>query len=267
MNIVVPVDFSAHSKSATRFAAALHQSHPGNVHIVHVIVPIEEEPDYLPVQTLNAKKNTVFEIVNLQQQLQQQYNINTSCDLLPGDIATQIIRSARQAKADVIVMGTQGISGLRKYLYGSHTSAVIDHSPVPVLTLPEGVTFKPFQRMVYATDYNYSNLKDVRRIAQFAERFQAMISLVHINQFTGATGKTSGQEDFKELISANIKYPHITFEEHQNTDTAEGLKLFLQDENADLLIISNRRKNLVERISGRGINDYVFDLEIPLLVF
>jgi nucleotide-binding universal stress UspA family protein len=267
MNLIVPVDFSSHSRAATRFAAALQQTHPGQVHLVHVMVPLEEEPDYLPVQTLNAKKNIVFEIVNLQQQLQQQYNLKTSCDLLPGDIAQQIIRSARQNKADLIVMGTQGISGLRKYLYGSHTSSVIDHSPVPVLTLPEEATFKPFQRMVYATDYNYSNLRDVKRIAQFAERFQAMISLVHINQFNGATVKPSGLEDFKELVSANIRYPHITFEEHQNTDTAEGLKLFLQEEKADLLIISNRRKNLVERISGRGLNDYVFDLEIPLLVF
>jgi hypothetical protein len=231
-----------------------------------VIVPIEEEPDYLPVQTMNAKKNIVFEIVNLQQQLHNQFKVETSSDILPGDITKQIIKSARLNKSDLIVMGTQGNSGLKKYLYGSHTADVIDQSPIPVLTLPETAGYKPFRRMVYATDYNYSNLNDVKRIAKFAERFGATVSLVHINQFKGYNA-TTGLEDFKELINNNISYPHITFDEQQNTDTAEGLKLFLQRENSDLLIISNRRKTLVERISGRGLSDYVFDMEIPLLVF
>ena len=267
MKLIVPIDFSAHSKSAARFAASFAQSRTGSVHLVHVIVPLEEEPDYLPVQTLNAKKNTVFEIVNTQQQLKNEFNLDTSSDIVPGDIASQIIKVARRIKGDLIVMGTQGISGLRKYLYGSHTADVIDQSSIPVLTLPEDATFKPFKRMVYATDYNYSNLKDIKRIAEFAKQFEATISLVHINQFSGASGKTSGLEDFKELIQANVQYPHITFEEQQNTDTAEGLRLFLQKEKADVLIISNRRKSLVEKISGRGLNDYVFDLDIPLLVF
>lgn len=130
-------------------------------------------------------------------------------------------------------MGTQGNSGLRKYLYGSHTAAVIDQSPIPVLTLPEGITFKPFRKMVYATDYNYSNINDVKKIAAFAEKFNSTISLIHINQHSATHSGNTGRDDFEELIRNSISYPHIVFNENEHADTAEGLRLFLQKENAD----------------------------------
>ena len=266
MNVVVPFDFSDHAKSAAHFSALLTKHHGGLLHLVHVIVPIEEEPDYLPVKTLNAKRNTVFEIVHFQELLRRR-SVTTSCDIVPGEIADQVIKAGRRTQAEMIIMGTQGNSGLRKYLYGSHTAAVIDQSPIPVLTLPEGITFKPFRKMVYATDYNYSNINDVKKIAAFAEKFNSTISLIHINQHSATHSGNTGREDFEELIRNSISYPHIVFNENEHADTAEGLRLFLQKENADLLAISNRRKTLVEKICGRsGENEYTFDLEIPLLV-
>lgn len=269
MNIVVPIDFSDHSKQASLYAAELVRLHGGNLHLVHVLVPMEDEPDYMPVQSIRAKYNTVSEIYLLQEAIRRKTDVRTSCELLPGDIAGQIIRASRRVKADLIVMGTQGNSGLRMYLYGSHTAEVMQLAPVPVLTLPEGSAFKPFARIVYATDYNYSNIQDVREIADFARDFNAVISLINVNKKRSAAWMQDNiREDFEELIRSEVDYPHISFEDYDNTDTAEGLRILLQERQADLLIIPNRRKRLVERITGRGTNeDFVFDLEIPLLVF
>ena len=269
MNIVVPIDFSDHSKEAALYAAELVKTQGGNLHLVHVLVPMEEEPDYMPVRTIQAKYNTVSEISLLQEAIRRKTDVRTSCDLLPGDIAHQIIRAAKRVKADLIVMGTQGNTGLRKHLYGSHTAEVMQLSSVPVLTLPEGSTFKSFARVVYATDYNYSNIQDIRGIAAFASKFNAVITLIHVNKKRSAAWmQGSLREDFEELIRSEVDYPHISFEEYDNTDTADGLRLLLQERYADLLIVPNRRKSLVERITGRGANeDFVFDLDIPLLVF
>lgn len=268
MNLVVPIDFSDHSRSAATFGAAFCKGYGGDLHLVHVLVPMEEEPDYLPVKTLQAKHNTVCEIFELQELIRQKFSVRTSCDLVPGDIAEQIIKAARRTKAELIVMGTQGNSGLRKYLFGSHTAAVIEASPVPVLTLPEAYSFKPFRRMVYVTDYNYSNINDIKTIARFAKQSDSIVSLIHINRKSiPSWAKGSPREDFEEIIRNTVEYPHITFEEYDNTDTAEGLRELLQQNYADLLIIPNRRKSLMERITGRGFSqDFVFDLDIPLLV-
>jgi nucleotide-binding universal stress UspA family protein len=269
MNLVVPIDFSDQSKAAAEFAASFVNVYEGNLHLLHVLVPLQEEPDYLPVKTLNAKYNTVAEMYFVQEGLRKKFDIRTSCDLVPGDIAQQIIKTAKRTKADLIVMGTQGNSGLRRYLYGSHTSSVLEHSSVPVLTLPEGFIFKPFRRFVYATDYNYSNVNDIREIAAFAKKFDAEISLIHINKKQSPFYSAGTlREDFEALLLNTVDYTNITLEEYDNTDTAEGLRKLLQNQYADLLIIPNKRKSLVEKITGRGDHDdFVFDLDIPLLVF
>ena len=52
--------------------------------------------------------------------------------MLVGDPAEQIIKHAKTAKCDVIVMGTRGHSALKGLLLGSVASKVIAHASVPV---------------------------------------------------------------------------------------------------------------------------------------
>jgi nucleotide-binding universal stress UspA family protein len=53
-----------------------------------------------------------------------------------GDVVPEILRMAAQSDADVIVMGTQGLSGYRKIFIGSNTERVLRHTEVPVLAVP-----------------------------------------------------------------------------------------------------------------------------------
>ena len=267
MNLIVPIDFSDHSKAAAEYAAAMVNVYEGNLHLLHVLVPMEEEPEYLPVSTLQAKYNTVAEMYFVQEKIRRKYDVRTSCDLVPGDIATQIIRTAKRTKSGLIVMPTQGNSGLRRFLCGSHTASVMENSPVPVLALPGDYKFRPFQRFVYATDYNYSNIQDIAEIVAFAKQFDVEISLIHINKQSSAIYSGTSREDFEALLHDSIDYRNITLEEFDNQDTAEGLRRILHNQHADILIIPSKRRNLVEKITGRSEDDeFVFDLDIPLLV-
>ena len=57
-----------------------------------------------------------------------------------GPPALEILSAARDARAALIVMGTQGLGGLRKLFFGSIAEKVLRDTPVPVLAvpLPEG---------------------------------------------------------------------------------------------------------------------------------
>jgi nucleotide-binding universal stress UspA family protein len=55
--------------------------------------------------------------------------------IVEGNPAEQIIKVASEQSADLIVMGTLGASGIKKFLIGSVAEKVIRHSPVPVLTV------------------------------------------------------------------------------------------------------------------------------------
>ena len=53
-----------------------------------------------------------------------------------GKAAEAIIKAATAAKADMIVMGTQGRSGLSRLLLGSTAEKVLRTSQIPVMTVP-----------------------------------------------------------------------------------------------------------------------------------
>lgn len=53
-----------------------------------------------------------------------------------GDIANTILAAAAEVDADVIVMGTRGLSGFKSFLLGSVSHAVVQHADRAVLVAP-----------------------------------------------------------------------------------------------------------------------------------
>jgi nucleotide-binding universal stress UspA family protein len=55
-----------------------------------------------------------------------------------GDIAGTILRVAADVDADLVVLGTRGLSGVKSLLLGSTSHAVLHHADRPVLVVPSG---------------------------------------------------------------------------------------------------------------------------------
>jgi nucleotide-binding universal stress UspA family protein len=55
--------------------------------------------------------------------------------LLEGTAHDRIARAAKTQRADLIVMGTHGRSGLARFFVGSVASRVVSVAPCPVMTV------------------------------------------------------------------------------------------------------------------------------------
>lgn len=55
---------------------------------------------------------------------------------LRGDVASTIVAVAAELDADVIVMGTRGLNGIKSFLLGSVSHHVTQHADRPVLVVP-----------------------------------------------------------------------------------------------------------------------------------
>ena len=84
----------------------------------------------------NELRKRSQELLTGVQQVIEKQGIKTSIEIIGNkSVAQGIIDYARETGADVIVIGTKGLTGVGKFLMGSVASAVIDHAHCPVVAI------------------------------------------------------------------------------------------------------------------------------------
>jgi len=139
--ILHPSDFSPASSAALRKAIEMAKASRGQLLIAHVlspVVPVAGEGYISPkVYDEIAASSRTWAQKKLTKLLAQvkKAGVRTSGTLLEGIAHEQIVRFARSKRADVIVMGTHGRSGLAKLFLGSVAGRVVAAATSPVLTV------------------------------------------------------------------------------------------------------------------------------------
>jgi universal stress protein A len=153
--ILVPTDFSAHSLEALKQAVKYTNTVRGELLLLHVV---EEEPlrwyavDGLPAAPSSRIDPTGQLILSQKPQKLVHRDLCAEAEwrlaaLLPpqhdrfrievtvGNAADEIVRVAREQKADLIIMGTQGRKGLRRWLRRGVADQVRSMAPAVVMTV------------------------------------------------------------------------------------------------------------------------------------
>jgi nucleotide-binding universal stress UspA family protein len=140
--ILVPVDFSAHSEKAIRYATTLANKFGARLSLLHVI----EDPFVTGAWQAEVFVPNIPELLNdlikaAKTQLAERrkdlaahgFIIETA--VITGRPATAIVEQASTGKFDLVVMGTHGRTGLSHALLGSVAERVVQKAPCPVLTV------------------------------------------------------------------------------------------------------------------------------------
>jgi len=132
--IVVPVDFSDTSLSAIATAVELAAS-PGDVHVLHVLVPLEGLSPGVVWGEVNDESREkgvreTFAADAREHGLEGvQFNVNF------GDPGFMITEYATEIEAELIVIPSHGYGGFKRLVLGSVAERVIRHAHCPVLVL------------------------------------------------------------------------------------------------------------------------------------
>ena len=140
--ILVPVDFSAHSEKAVRYATTLANKFGARVSLIHVV----EDPFVTGAWQAEAFVPNIPELLNdLIKAAQVQmgelkkhlaaHGFVVETAVITGQPARAIIEQASTGKYDLIVMGTHGRTGLFHALLGSVAERVVQKAPCAVLTV------------------------------------------------------------------------------------------------------------------------------------
>ena len=136
--IMVPVDGSESAKRALDMASGLANTYGAAITVVHVYQPVFNLASSTASYQTRVEEYTASRarlLAEAQQQLHAQEVQEVEISVLYGSPATEIINAATARRADLIVMGTRGLTPIKGLLLGSVSERVIGRADCPVLVV------------------------------------------------------------------------------------------------------------------------------------
>ena len=270
--ILVPTDFSKCAENAANYAlefadkfnlkVILHNS--THLPTLAVEVPFEEisEEKLLAESKNNMKKYFQNEKI-------KNKNLIVEDNVSFGFAVDNIISLAKENMTSIIIMGTKGTSNLEGLLLGSITAFVMEKAPCPVLVIPENATFKDIKKIVFATDYHKNDVEAIHFLSTIASKYNAEILVVHESAVTLTDNLERDLfEIFKNEVIQKVSYKNISFKFIVGYDISKDINIILEDEHADLLAISTRKKNIFTKLFEKNLTKIItHHTKIPLIAF
>jgi universal stress protein A len=139
-SILVPIDFSVHSKNALKFAVPLAQQFGASLHLVYVVEPTVYPADLgfgqvvLPGVEDELRQKGSEELKALIER-EIEGKVDASSSVRTGNPHHEILQEAEEKDVDIIVVATHGHSGVEHMLFGSTADRIVRHAKCPVLTI------------------------------------------------------------------------------------------------------------------------------------
>lgn len=140
--ILVPVDFSPCSEEALLYAADLAATLQFPLIVLHVVHDPGQAPGYY---AMKGRKKQLRRMEDVAAEMMEDFMLamkkkhpdlsalaQAETRLVIGLPVTRILETAGQVQAGMIVMGSQGRTGLAHVLLGSKAEQVVRLSPIPV---------------------------------------------------------------------------------------------------------------------------------------
>jgi len=137
--ILFPTDFSQGARAAMDHAVSLARDYQATLSLLYVIQDISIAEWYIPS---SLSMNDLVE--DMQKSAWKEMDrwagevpagVKTEKMVVRGVPFVEIIRTAKEKNADLIVIGTHGRTGIDHMLFGSTAEKVVRKSPCPVLTV------------------------------------------------------------------------------------------------------------------------------------
>ena len=138
--ILVPIDFSGHSKKALQYAIPFAQQFKASVHLIYVVEPTVYPADFsfgqvgFPAIEDELRKRGGEELDHLMKR-EISKRVSAKRAIRTGKAFYEIIQYAREEEIDLIIIATHGHTGIEHALFGSTAEKVVRKAPCPVLVV------------------------------------------------------------------------------------------------------------------------------------
>ena len=184
--ILVPVDFSEFSDYAVDHALLLAEKYRADVTLFHVMVMHEgsfEEVGQIDEyeKIVKAKERYRFRLLQSHTENKEVKDLSINSKLVRGFSAADVILDyVGSNDIDMVVMGTHGRSGFKKWIYGSVAEKIVRQSPVPVMSVHNPLRKFAFEKILVPVDFSTFSRRAVSQAKDMAAVFRSKLTFLHV---------------------------------------------------------------------------------------
>lgn len=271
--ILFPTDFSPASKEAFKYTIELALAMDAEIKVIHCYAPAIDPSQPIVLAPLEENRKMVNE--RLKHFIQIYPNempdgknllVNIKPEELMGFPVEEIVRQTLENDVDLVAMSTRGKHGALDHFFGTISAAVSRNAHSPVLLIPEGVSFKPFKHILYAT--NVESLQDplIDQVIGIAKIYGSTIHFVHVEN----EPSNLLNEAIPHLIDRfQESAPEISFEFNgiKEDEVISGIEKYLEDHPIDLVSYGTKHRSFWENIMHKGqTRKMALNTKLPMLV-
>jgi nucleotide-binding universal stress UspA family protein len=278
--ILIPTDLSDQSTAAVRYGVKLFLRLPGS-RIRFFYASDRLLPTSTPIRHYQALKADLLQqdLGSLEEHIRRVLG-EAGLPYLPRQMELHVENGAylqtmetvlEDYAPDLVVMGTRGAGGLKKYLIGSNAVKTLNAAPCPVLAVPEGYVPASVPHIVYATDLEQWQ-QEVGPVKALAEMLDARLTVVHLHHSHRLEEK--GRE-FGEVLAGQLQHalpgrfasvvlPRVSGQQ----DLTERLQQMIATAHPALLVMFSRKKSwLAALFADSRTQQVLYGGQVPVLAF
>ena len=265
-SILVPTDFSENTRTALNYAIDIANQFSCKLILFNTYKLSHRAGMFIGVEQLmreESREQMAELLKNTRQRIKSEAKLEGK--VAKGEAVSTIIRAAQKLEVSMIVMGTQGASGLKEVFIGSTTNGVMVGSKTPVLVVPSEFDYRPLQTIALSVDEKMIGSKaSLEALRMIIYRYNAKVSAFHIGAKNDETTNAMKDSLANVLDGITFKFHEI---EADDKSINKAIGDFVNNESADMLCMIKHDRGFWGNLFHSSVTTKeVFHSAVPILV-
>ncbi len=267
--ILVPTDFSKTAYEAFDFALQLSSALKAEVMVYHVID--------LPASLLIEYPFHDDVIKEMKRQARANYSkwankidpkyTKVKFFVEQNSVISAITKFIEKENIDLVVMGTEGASGIAEIIIGSTTEKIVRLSKVPVFSIKKSVKLSNIKNIIFPSELTLHESSLATKVKELQDYFDAHLHIIYVNT---PTNFKKGSE-INALMNDYVKhYGFSNFSTHIVSDMFEqsGINAYTKNVSGALIAMgTHSKKGIAHFFTGSIAEDLVNHGEWPIWTY
>ena len=262
--IICPTDFSETANNALEYAVKIAKITGAELLLRNVqsISVFEIFPPKIwaerEIKIISDKLEKMCIEVNKMFEISCKYDIELTHPTLENAITKNV------SSTDIIIMGTNGVDSWFQLFGGTNTFHVTQKAICPVMVIPENVSYKNIEKIVFAWDGTRESMLSLMRMEYLVKVFNPKIAVLHITKKYHESFEKKFTDMEKEWL---LKFPEITFETVSDNNISSTIKEYMHVTESDLLLMISHEHGIIYNVFQQSVTrELTEDAELPLLI-